>query len=145
MNASENKQLIKDAYRRFMEGDIEGVLGMFDDDCDCDGPNLEGVPFADCYHGKEALRQYFERLGAAQDVARFEPIDFIAEGDKVVVTGSATWHVKSTGLDYDSEWAHVFTVRGGKVARFQQYVDTAATEHAFQPAARAPLSHQASV
>jgi hypothetical protein len=34
--------------------------------------------------------------------------------------------VKSTGKKFDSEWAHVFTIKGGKIKRFQEFYDTAA-------------------
>ena len=137
MNAEQNKQLVVEGYRRFQNKDIEGVLERFSDDVDCVAPKLDCAPFSGSFHGKTEARQYFAELDAAQEATRFEPVAFIAEGDKVVVIGSATWHVKATGLDYDSEWVHVFTVRDGKVARFQQFVDTAAAEHAFRPMAGA--------
>jgi ketosteroid isomerase-like protein len=124
-----------EGYKRFLNKDLEGVLERFSEDVEFVGPELDCTPFAGCYHGKDEVRQYFAKLDAAQEAMRFEPTAFIAEDDKVAVTGSATWHVKSTGLDYSSPWAHVFTVRDGKVTRFEQYVDTAATEHAFRPMA----------
>lgn len=51
------------------------------------------------------------------------------------------------GRTYDSPWVHVFPLRDGKVARFQDYHDTAAGERAYRPglpgqaAAGAPLHH----
>jgi uncharacterized protein len=44
----------------------------------------------------------------------------------VTVLGRTLARVKSTGKKIDSEWAHVFTFRGGRVARFQEFYDTAA-------------------
>lgn len=137
MNAEQNKQLVMEGYKRFLNKDIEGVLERFSDDVDCVAPELDCAPFAGSFHGKNEVRQFFAKLDAAQEATRFEPAAFIADGDKVAVTGSATWRVKSTGLAYDSEWAHVFTVRDGQIVRIQQYVDTAAAEHAFRPAAGA--------
>ena len=96
-------------------------------------PNSTARHFPARYHGKDDVRQFFADLDTAQEATRFEPTAFIAEGDTVVVMGNASWHVKSTGLDYDSDWVHVFTVRDGKVTRMQQFVDTAATEHAYRP------------
>jgi ketosteroid isomerase-like protein len=35
-------------------------------------------------------------------------------------------HVKATGKDSRSEWAHVWTIEEGQVTQMQEYVDTAA-------------------
>jgi ketosteroid isomerase-like protein len=48
--------------------------------------------------------------------------------------------VKTTGLTYDSPWAHVFTLRDGKIARFEGYEHTAAAETAYRPAQGAAVS-----
>lgn len=75
------------------------------------------------------------------------PKEFIAEGDKVVVVGEASWLAKPTGRSFDSPRVHVLTLRDGKIARFEAYNDTAPAERAFrpdQPAAAstaAPLHH----
>lgn len=137
MDAQQNKQLVIEGYQRFQAKDIEGVLELLSDNVEWIGPELECAPFSGCYHGKDAVRQYFAQLDAVQDANRFEPTAFIAEGDKVVVVGNASWHVKATGRDYDSPWVHIFTVRDGKVTQFEQYVDTAATERAYRPMAGA--------
>jgi ketosteroid isomerase-like protein len=56
----------------------------------------------------------------------FEPRDFVASQDKVVVLGAQRWKVKSTGITYEDEWAHVFTIENGRITKFQEYHDTAA-------------------
>jgi ketosteroid isomerase-like protein len=42
------------------------------------------------------------------------------------VLGEDTARIKATGKVLDSEWAHVFSLRGGKVVSFHEYTDTAA-------------------
>ena len=137
MNTEQNKQLVMEGYRRFQNKNIEGVLERFSDDVEWIAPELDCAPFSGCYHGKDDVRRFFTDLDTAQEATRLEPTAFIAEGDTVVVMGNASWHVKSTGLDYDSDWVHVYNVRDGKVIRMQQFVDTAATEHAYRPTAAA--------
>ena len=58
--------------------------------------------------------------------------EFVAQGDKVVVLGHYVWHVKATGKVWESDFAHVVSVRDGKVRRFQEYTDTAALGAAFR-------------
>jgi ketosteroid isomerase-like protein len=147
MGTQENKQLVMEGYRLFQSGDIRALLDRYHDDAEWLGPESELLPFAGPFHGKAGIAQFFAKLDAAVRSIRFEPKQMIAEGEQVVVTGEASWMAKPTGRSYDSAWVHVFTLRDGKVARFQSYYDTAASEKAFQldqpgqATAAAPLHH----
>jgi uncharacterized protein len=146
MNAQENKQLVMQGYRLFQSGDIRKLMDLYHDDADWISPDSEYTPYAGSYHGKQGIGQFFAKLDAAVQPVLFEARQFIAEGDTVVVTGDATWIAKSTGRRFDNPWVHVFTMRDGKVARFQAYHDTAPGDRAFHPelaatAAAVPLHH----
>ena len=133
MNSQENKQLIMHGYQLFKNKDIEGLLALYAEDIEWIGTESENIPFSGIYRGKDQVAQFFMKLDQAQEAIQFEPQAFIAEDDKVVVTGQAIWLAKATGQKYMTPWVHVFTIRDGKVARFQHYNDTAAAEAAFRP------------
>lgn len=132
MSSQDNKQLAMQGYQKFQNRDIQGLLELLADDIEWVGVENEEIPFAGVYRGKDEVARYFAQLEEAQEAQQFEPREFIAEGDKVVVMGDSRWTVKSTGQTYDNPWVHVFTMRDGKVARFQQYNDTAAAAKAFR-------------
>ena len=133
MDIQQYKQLVENGYRMFRAGDIDGLLQLFSDDIEWIGSEVEYTPFSAEYHGRQEVGRFFSELSGAQEVEMFEPHDMIAEGDKVAVTGEASWRVRSTGKHYSYPWMHLFTVKGGKIVRFQQYFDTAATRAAFMP------------
>ena len=139
MNSQDNKQLVMQGYQLFKNKDIQGLLALYADDIEWIGAESEHIPFSGNYHGKERVAQFFSEMGQAQEAIQFEPLAFIAEDDKVVVTGEAIWLVKASGQKYATPWVHVFTIRDGKVARFQHYENTAAAELAFRPS---PASSQ---
>ena len=147
MNAQENKRLVMEGYQLFQKGDIPGLLQMYHDDALWIEPDVEHVPFAGLHTGKSEIARFFQELDQATQPLRFIPKEFIAEGDKVIVLGEASWLVRNTGRTYDNAWVHVFTLRDGKVSRFEDYHDTAASERAFRPdqpgqtGAGAPLHH----
>lgn len=147
MNAQENKRLVMEGYQKYQKGDIPGLLQMYHDDAVWIEPDSEYIPFAGKHAGKGDIARFFQDLDRAAQALRFEPKDFVAEGDKVIVTGEATWLVRDTGRTYESPWVHIFTLRDGKVARFEDYHDTAASERAYRPdqpgqaSTRAPLHH----
>ena len=65
-------------------------------------------------------------MNSLLEIQRFEPESFVSEGDRVVVLGNETTRFKATGKVLDMRWAHVFTVRNGKVVAFEEYKDTSA-------------------
>jgi ketosteroid isomerase-like protein len=132
MDSNQNKQLIMQGYERFQQGDIKGVLALCSDDVQITSPENEHVPFTGRFDGLYGAAEYFAKLGGSLEPVHFAPKDFVAEGDKVVVTGEARWHVKSTGADFLTPWVHVFTLRDGKICRFEQMSDTAAAVAAFR-------------
>ena len=50
---------------------------------------------------------------------------YIVNGENVVVLARYTATNKATGRDINVRVAHHFVVRGGKIVRFEQFVDTA--------------------
>lgn len=131
MDSQENKQLVMQGYQKFQNKDIQGLLGLLADDIEWVGVETEEIPFSGTYRGRDEVGQYFSQLDETQEALQFEPREFIAEDDKVVVSGDSRWTVKATGQTYDNPWVHIFTIRNGQVARFQQYNDTAAAAKAF--------------
>lgn len=134
MSSQESKQLVMRGYELFAKKDIQGLIALCTEDIEWCGPESELISFSGTFSGRSELADFFAKLDQEQEARRFEPQEYIAEGDKVVVVGQGTWTVKSTGNTYDSPWVHIFDIRDGKIARFRHYDDTAAAEHAYMPA-----------
>lgn len=132
MSEQENTTLVQQAYGHFQSGEIPAVLDLLSEDVEWLSPELEGVPVARNWHGREQVGQFFQTLSDTQEVRQFEPREFVAQGDKVVALGHYAWHVKSTGREWESDFAHVFTVHDGSVTKFQEYTNTAAYADAFR-------------
>jgi len=64
------------------------------------------------------------RLGEIGDDYAVVPEQFVADGDTVVMLGHYAWKHKSSGEPAVVKMAHVWTLDGGKLVRFQQHVDT---------------------
>jgi len=135
MDSQQNKELVMQGYQMFQAGNIDGLLQLFADDTEWTGTPVQFVPFSGSYHGRQEVGQFFTDMNQAQETEQFSPQEFVAEGDKVVVTGTGKWTVRTTGHTYDSAWVHIFTLRDGKIAQFQEYYDTATARDAFMPIA----------
>jgi uncharacterized protein len=132
MSERENSELVQQAYQHFKNGDIQSILGLLSEDVEWKLFEIEGVPFSGTRHGSERVGEFFSQVFDTEEVLHFEPRELVAQGDKVVVLGDYAWRVKSTGREYESDFVHIFTVRDGKVARFQEFMDTAVVGAAYR-------------
>ena len=132
MSEQENTLLVQQTYDHFQGGDIPAVLDLLSEDVQWVTAEVEGAPLGGTWRGREQVGQFFQSLSDIQEVRQFEPSEFVAQDDRVVALGHYAWHVKTTGRNWESDFAHVFTVRDGKVTRFQEYTDTAALADAYR-------------
>jgi uncharacterized protein len=132
MSEQDKVEVIKRAYQNFKTGDIGALMGQMSEDVDWRLPEIQGVPFSGERKGRGQVSEFFTTLADSQDSVSFEPREFVAQGDKVVALGTYNWRVKSTGREYGGDWAHAFTVRGGRIEGFHEYMDSARAEAAFR-------------
>lgn len=132
MGENENIALVKKGYETFLRGDIAALLELFADDIEWELDSNDAVPFTGLRRGKEGVAEFFRLIDEHQHPLQFEPREFIAQGDKVVALGHYAWSVKSTDRNYESDFAEVFTIRDGKIARFREFANTLAADAAYR-------------
>jgi len=133
MTTQENKQLAINGYQMFLKGNIQGVIDMCADDIEWTSADLPNIPFTGAFHGKAGVMDFFQKLGAMVEFLDYQPQTFIADDEKVAVSGVSTVRVRATGATYDDIWVHIFTMKNGKMVRFEQFHNTAAAVAAFMP------------
>jgi len=120
-----NAQIAQELYRLFGEGNVSAILELVTDDIKwtCPGPT-DILPYAQVYHGKEGVANFFKLIYANKDFPNFEAREFIEQGDKVVALGHWDAKSKKTGKAYSGDWAMAFTFRNGKVSEHREYYDS---------------------
>ena len=131
MSEQTNTDVVRQAYEAFGSGDIPAMLELLTDDVEFTMQGPPVLPYAGTHRGREGVAEFFSLLGENLEFERFEPREFVAQGDTVVVLGDDRSIVKSTGRAFEEEWAHVYTFRDGKVAKGLLIEDTAAQVVAF--------------
>lgn len=131
MNEQENTNIVKQTYECFLRGDIESLLKLYSEDVQWEVYGPPSIPTAGERKGLAELRQFFAQVNDSLEAKSFEPQEFIAQGDQVVVLGQYNWIAKPTGRNFNANWAHVVTLKDGKITRFREYTDTAAGVVAF--------------
>ncbi len=121
MSEQENKELIRRGYDAFSSGDLDTVMGMFDDDIEWEQPGDSAV--SGTFHGKTEVMEHFGRLAEKGLTVRLDQL--VAEGDTVV----ALTEVSMGGMK--GRDADVFTIRDGKTVTVLIHGDTALAERVY--------------
>ncbi len=128
----DNTAFVASLYAAFGRGDVPAILAVVDPAIDWVSNCAAGtVPWGGTRTGLTGATSFFQALGETMDFEVFEPGKFIDSGDSVAVTGRTRARHKHAGRGmFDCEWVHIFTIRDGKLTRFQEFYDTAAVERA---------------
>jgi len=124
--SKENVDLMRRAYEAFNRGDIESVLGMMADDVQFVVAEnylyYRGTPYA----GKQDIAEkLFSKVGTDWDGYWIDVEKLHDAGDIVVMQGRYRGTYKASGRTMSAQAAHLWTVRDGRIAKLEQYVDTA--------------------
>lgn len=134
MSEQQNVSLVQQAYAAFSRGDLDGLIALLDPQVSWLTPGPPDLPTAGMRRGAAAVRDFFGILLNTFEITKFEPSDFLAQGDKVVVLGTSLERVKATGRAVDFRWVHVFTVRHGRIVAFEEPADVSALVDEFRKA-----------
>jgi ketosteroid isomerase-like protein len=136
MGTQENLQVVKDGYTAYGCGDLASLLALLAEDVEWIIPGA-GLPLAGTYRGREGAAKFFQKLAAESEVLDFQPREFVADGDCVLVLGSERVKVKATNRTIEVDWIMAFTLRNGQIATFREYTDTKVIADAYGSTARA--------
>jgi uncharacterized protein len=129
---AENLAVVQGLFQAFGAGDITTILNHLAEDVTIDFYGPPVIPYAGHYAGLEDARKFFETVLASVEIHQFDPLEFIAKGDNVIVTGELELTAKSTGNRFASDFVHAITLRDGKWIWFRDFMNTFVAAEAFR-------------
>jgi len=100
---------------------------------DAEWVEAAGFPYAGTYVGAEAIiANLFQRLASEWIDYRAEAGSYIDPGEQIAAFGVYSGTFKATGRSMQASFAHLYTLRDGKIARMVQYVDSQMVWQAMQ-------------
>jgi len=125
--------VVQEVYGAFGRGDIPGLLAMLTEDVVWAVEGREGdYPTFGTRYGPSGALEFFQALGATEDITGFDVNSLHPSGDTVLGQGRISLTLKTNGKSLAYDFVHVFTVRDGKVASFKEYYDTAQVVEAWR-------------
>ena len=119
-------EVVQAAYAAFGRRDIPGILELLTDDVDWRFQAGAGIPYAGRFTGKQEVQRWFGTLAESDDIQKFEPREFLAGPNHVTVIGWEQVRPLPNGSVFESDWVHVFTLKGDRISRWIGTLDTAA-------------------
>lgn len=118
-----NVEVVQGFYDAIAGGDLDGAMARLTDDVRW--TEAEGFPYAGTKVGPaEVAEKVFRRLRAEWEPFVFERDEVLDAGDTVVGIGTYAPTYKATGKPMRARVVHVFELRDGKIAAFEQFVDS---------------------
>jgi hypothetical protein len=123
--SEQNVEIVRALYRAFAAQDPAAAFALMSPDIVWN--EAENFPYADGnpYRGPQAIGAgVFARLAGEWDGFAAVAEEYLDAGDTVVVLGRYRGAPKETGKAIDAQMVHVWRIAGGRIAGFQQYIDT---------------------
>ena len=120
----ENVEVVRRVYELFNRRDIEGVLGLTTDDFELRLPDIypEG---RETFRGHDGLMRWLAMVEDIWGEWRFDVDRLIDADDQVVALVRIVAEGGASGVPVNRQVAHLWCIRGGKVAAAFVYLDRA--------------------
>jgi len=113
--SQENVEIIRKLFAAYARGEVADSL--FD-------PGLVWNPAEEtAMAGLEEARASKERWEDGWETLQTEPEEFIDAGDRVLVTVHFAGRGRESGIDVEARLYEVYTLRGGKITRMDEFTD----------------------
>ena len=124
MSEKDNVSAVTKIYDAFGKGDIPYIVSQLHDDVRWVVHMDKVVPTSGDWSGKSKVPGFFQALGESSEVTAFVPNEFVAQGDTVVSMGDFGFKLRGNGKSGMSKWIFVWKFRDGKVASYEQFIDS---------------------
>src|SRR5476651_1230677 len=120
-------QIVKDFFAAMGRGDKQRLLALSAEDIEWIIPG-ENWPLAGTYRGHAGLADLLQKSETLETST--EPLEFVTQGDRVLVIGFAKGKIIATNKTFEDDWVFAITVQKGKLTKIREYIDTQALARA---------------
>ena len=124
-----NIEVVQRLFDRFAEGGIESALDGLSKDVVIEiPPDMSAEP--DEYHGHDGARRYFNGFDGMIEELRYESLELIPVGERVLARVRLSGRGVSSGVDVALEPYVMHELADGRIIRIRPYPDREAAERA---------------
>lgn len=126
-----NLELVRATYEGSSEENGKNLLAALAPDAEW--TEAASFPYAGTYKGVEnIISGVFNRLATEWTGYNAKVHTFLEDGDRVAAFGIYSGTFNATGKSFSATFAHLYTIKDGKIIRMEQYVDSAKVRESMQ-------------
>lgn len=129
-----NVRVVEEVFRAVARKDFDALADLLAEGVTFEIVGSGASPMAGRAEGREQVIEAARGNFAQLDEQRPEILSVAAQGDTVVVLGRERGRFRPTGREYELHRMHQYGLRGGKVARICELLDSAALLDVLKPA-----------
>jgi ketosteroid isomerase-like protein len=117
--SQENVEVVRSVYEAWARHELPGPAHLLD--AEIEYVNPPGAVEPGIRHGLDAFSQAVRDAFEGWETWQIEPERFVPAGDRVAVVLRYRAHWRVSGVDVEAHESALWTVRGGKVMRYQWF------------------------
>ncbi len=107
-------------FAAFASGDVDAFVATVAEDTVWIYHGTQIIP-SGVFEKKEGVRAFMNSILSRTEIINFEPLEFITEGNKVVVRGREHQRVKRSGRELKQEWVQIYTVENDLISQMEEF------------------------
>jgi ketosteroid isomerase-like protein len=119
--SQENVELVRSALEVGAARGFDAVSDLCDPNIECSPP--ANSPTAGTFRGLDEIRALISEWRDQFEDFGFDPERLVDAGDRVVVFGHQHGRGRASGVDISESQVHVYTLRDGRILRWQMFHD----------------------
>lgn len=125
-------------YAAVPAGDADTVFALLDPEVVITYYGNDAIPYAGTYAGTAGAIDFFTRVAESVEIVAMEPFHFVADGDELATWGHQVFRCRHNGVTFESDFAHIITLRDGKWRHFRDFTNSAVAADAFRARRETP-------
>ena len=117
----EGAKIVASVYEAFESGDVSALAVLFDASVKVRQSSL--LPWGGVYQGYPGIMKFVAKLLEHVD-SRVAVDEYLEAGEQVVVIGHTRGRVRASGREFGVRFVHVWSLKDGRVVRWEPYVET---------------------
>ena len=118
----EGAKTIASVYEAFEGGDVQALSVLFDPRVKVRQSPL--LPWGGVYQGYLGIMRFVAKLLEQVD-SRVAVDEYMEAGEQVIAIGHTRGRVRASGKEFSVRFVHVWSLKDGRVVRYEPYIDTA--------------------
>ncbi|VAW23858.1 hypothetical protein MNBD_ALPHA11-1289 [hydrothermal vent metagenome] len=121
-------EVVQTMYAAYGAGNMDALKDTLSENIKWIYHGPDAIKHADTYSGKAGVMKFFDNVNEHVEYLDFQPNQFIAQGNMVIVLGNEKQKILKNGEILEQGWVQIYTVNSDLIDKMEEFSDTAHAE-----------------